>query len=72
MAVAVLKSRLQEENVPYETSDLGAAEIRFRDLIGREHVVYAIDVTNHDAEEFVATYVISRGTIVAKFEAVSS
>jgi hypothetical protein len=70
--IATLKARLAEENVSYESSDISAAEIRFRDLINRDHLVYAIDVTNYDAEEFVATYVVSRGTIVAKFEAVSS
>jgi hypothetical protein len=70
--ITALKTRLDEENVSYDTSDINAAEIRFRDLIGIDHVVYAIDVANSDAEVFIATYVISRGTIVATFEAVSS
>jgi nucleoside phosphorylase len=70
-ALAALKARLQSENVPYETSTLSAAEVRFTDLIDRDHTVYAIDVANHDAEVFMATYVISRGTIVATFETVS-
>lgn len=71
-SLAALKARLQSENVLFESSRISAAEIRFTDLINHEHVVYAFDVSNSDAAVFMATYVISRGTIVAKFEAVSS
>lgn len=71
-ALTTLKARLADINVPYNSSDFSAAEIRFIDLLNNEHVVYTVDVSNEDAEVFRAVYVISRGTIVAKFEAVSS
>jgi nucleoside phosphorylase len=67
-----LKARLQEENVNPDTSDFGAAELKFTDPLQAAHVLYYIEVNNADAEEFSAVYVISNATIVAKFEAVSS
>jgi hypothetical protein len=67
-----VKQRLQDENVDYDSSDIAATEIRFTDVRKQQHILYYVSVTNVEAEEFVATYVIFRGTIVAKFEAVSS
>ena len=71
-ALAALKTQLQLENVHFESSSIDTAEIRFTDMIDNEHVLYAVDVHNSDAAKFMATYVIFRGTIVAKFKAVSS
>jgi nucleoside phosphorylase len=72
LTLDALKKRLQEENVNFDSSQFGAAEITFTDPLKTTHVLYYIEVNNTDAEEFAAVYVISAALIVAKFETVSS
>jgi len=67
-AIAALEARLKSIDVPYDKSRITAYEIRFTDAIGHDHLLYSIDVSDEDAKAFMANYVISRGTIVAKFE----
>jgi nucleoside phosphorylase len=68
-SLAALQAELAARNVRFDQAALAASSVRFTDVNQGEHHLYSVDVTGGaDAPAFAATYVLSHGTIVAKYE----
>jgi hypothetical protein len=67
LAIAAVRQRLQARNIDYQRCDVDITEIDFKDVSNLGRVLYFFGIELH-SHNFVAGYVLARGTILSKFE----